>query len=112
MLTALDHTIEINFGAAGIGGSATSTTWDGYYELDININGSISKLYFYRLLGDVDGDQVVTDTDINLIAAAVGMANPNVNLDVNGDSLVNTTDKTLATSSKGRKLTSGLHLDG
>ena len=33
----IDHAIEIDFGAGGIGGSPTTTAADGYYEVDIKL---------------------------------------------------------------------------
>ncbi|HEX7378179.1 MAG TPA: dockerin type I domain-containing protein, partial [Pirellulales bacterium] len=117
--------IEINFGALGLGGAAVgaiSSYWsaleqgDGYYELDIDLNntGDWSKAapeFFYRLLGDVNGDQAVNASDLNAITAALGQSGPFVNADVNGSGLVNTTDKQLAAKSRNDALATGLHLD-
>ena len=37
----IDHAIEIDFGANGIGGSPKTTAADGYYEVDIKLpNGT------------------------------------------------------------------------
>ena len=33
----IDHAIEIDFGASGIGGSPNTTAADGYYEVDIKL---------------------------------------------------------------------------
>jgi hypothetical protein len=70
--------------------------------------------HFYRLLGDVLGDQVVDNNDLNAIAAEIGQLSPTgmapLTADVNGDGSVTTVDLALATRSKGRKLGSGLSL--
>jgi hypothetical protein len=114
-LKVIDHAIEIDFGAGGIGGAPNSNAADGYYELDIKLpNGTASVHHFYRLLGDVTGDGMVDGSDINAISAALnekaatGMGA--LNVDVNGDGTVSALDLVLATRSKGRKLASGLSL--
>ncbi|MFI5455434.1 MAG: beta strand repeat-containing protein [Isosphaerales bacterium] len=111
----IDHAIELDFGAAGIGGANSTTPADGYYELDTVLpNGQTSVHHFYRLLGDVTGDGVVDNNDLNAIAAGLGQTTPAgltpLNADVNGDGSVSAFDLTLATRSKGRKLGSGLSL--
>lgn len=115
--------IEIDFGALGLGGApagAISTYWsaleagDGYYELDLDLDGSgefATHEFFYRLLGDVNGDQVVNGGDLNAITAALGQTGPLLNADVNGDGRVNSTDKALAYKSQNNGLTKGLYLD-
>jgi hypothetical protein len=119
--------IEIDFGALGLGGvpaGAINSYWaalekgDGYYELDIDSSGSnppkwstAAHEYFYRLLGDVNGDHVVNNADLTAITAATGQSGPLLNADVNGDGTVNITDKQLATKSLGIALAPGLHLD-
>ncbi len=73
MLSVIDHAIEINFGAGGIGNSPTSTAADGYYEVDIKLpSGQVAVHHFYRLLGDVAGDGIVDQNDLNEIAASIG----------------------------------------
>jgi hypothetical protein len=114
-VAAIDHAIELDFGANGIGGSPNTTSADGYYELDIKLpNGTMTVHHFYRLLGDVTGDGVVDNNDLNAIAAEISHSSPQgmtpLNADVNGDDTVTALDLTLATRSKGRKLASGLPL--
>ena len=116
--TVIDHAIELDFGAYGIGevsGSNNTTAADGYYELDITLpDGQTAIHHFYRMLGDVNGDGVVDSNDLNEIAAAIGQSSPvgmtPLNADMNGDGTVNTTDDTLASRSKGHALKSGLPL--
>jgi len=114
-LKVIDHAIEIDFGAGGIGGSPSTTTADGYYELDVKLpNGTTAVHHFYRLLGDVTGDGTVDNNDLNEIAAEINLSSQTgmtaLNADVNGDGTVSALDLTLATRSKGRKLASGLSL--
>ncbi len=76
-LSAIDHAIEIDFGAAGIGANANTTAADGYYELDVyplgqGVNLPVSVHHFDRLFGDVNGDGTVDANDLTLIAAAIG----------------------------------------
>jgi Ca2+-binding RTX toxin-like protein len=113
-LTVIDHLIEIDFGAGGLGGSPASIAADGYYELvwKTSSNQVLADDFFYRMLGDVNGDHSVDTTDISLITADLGKAAPNLATDVDGNGSVNATDRILATKAKGHKLVSGLHLDG
>jgi hypothetical protein len=118
IVNVIDHAIEIDFGANGIGetsGTNNTIAADGYYELDILLPGGQTAVHhFYRLLGDVTGDGIVDNNDLNAVAAAIGQTTPPgmtpLNADVNGDGSVTSFDLTLATRSKGRKLGSGLPL--
>ena len=67
--------------------------------------------HFYRLLGDVDGDRVVTVTDANLILAAYGHSGSAVNEDVNGDGVVNAADRTITIRNLGHQLLGTLPID-
>ena len=118
----IDNAIEIDFGANGLGGSPDTTTADGYYALSFSPTGNqpgvAATHHFYRLLGDVNGDGMVDQNDINAIAAARGLSSIQIanaigqsatgltplSMDVNGDGLVNTIDQALASLYKGRKL--------
>jgi hypothetical protein len=114
-VSLIDHAIELDFGANGLGGSPNTTTADGYYELDIKLaNGSTAVHHFYRLLGDVTGDGTVDTNDLNEIAAEINLSNPTglapLGADLNGDGTISATDLMLATRAKGHKLMSGLSL--
>ncbi len=114
-VAVIDHAIELDFGGNGLGGSPNTTAADGYYELDINLpNGTTAVHHFYRLLGDVTGDGVVDNNDLNAIAEAIGLTSPSglapLGADVNGDGTISAIDLLLATRSKGHKLKSGLSL--
>jgi hypothetical protein len=111
----IDHAIEIDFGAGGIGNSPSTTTPNGYYEVDIKLpSGTTSAHHFYRLLGDVDGDEIVDQNDLNEIAACINETSPAgwapLSADVTGAGTVTAIDVTLATRAKGIKLGSGLSL--
>ena len=105
----IDNAIEIDFGAGGIGGNPGTTTADGYYALSFTPpsgQGVAATHSFYRLLGDVNGDGMVDQNDLNEIAAARGQSVSQIasatgqpatgltplSMDVNGDGSVNTTD--------------------
>ena len=72
----IDHAIELDFGASGLGGSPTTTAADGYYEIDIKLPSGTAVHNFYRLLGDVTGDGTVDENDLNEIAAEINLSNP------------------------------------
>ena len=123
LVEVIDNAIEIDFGASGLWDSPDTTTADGYYALSFSPTGSqpgvAATHHFYRLLGDVNGDGMVDQNDINAIAAARGLSSIQIasaigqsatgltplSTDVNGDGLVNTIDQALASLYKGRKLT-------
>ena len=114
-VSVIDHAIEIDFGAKGIGGNPNTTSADGYYEIDVKLpSGATAVHNFYRLLGDVTGDGTVDQNDLNEIAAEINLSNPTglapLGADVNGDGAVSAIDLTLATRAKGHKLKSGLSL--
>ncbi len=74
-VSVIDHAIEIDFGSGGIGGNPNTTAANGYYELDVVLpNGQTAIDHFYRLLGDVNGDGIVDQNDLNEIAAARGQS--------------------------------------
>jgi hypothetical protein len=111
----IDHAIELDFGASGIGGSPLTTAADGYYEVDIKLpSGQTAVHHFCRLFGDVTGDEIVDQNDLNAIAAGIGESAASgcspLNADITGAGTVTAIDLTLATRSKGRKLASGLSL--
>ena len=112
--TVIDHAIELDFGAAGLGGNANTTAGDGYYELDVTVGATTYEHHFYRLLGDVTGDGVVDNNDLTAIATELAQSSPTgytpLSADVNGDGSVTAMDTTLATRAKGHKLGSGLPL--
>ena len=73
-------------------------------------NGSFeSKKYFHRLSGDVNGDCIVNSTDKAQVIAASGTSS--AESDVNGGGLVNILDTSLVSRAVGRKLKSGLFRD-
>jgi len=112
VLSATGNTLAFDFGALGLGGNPNSTAADGWYwvELDLDGDGTFETTRkFYRLLGDVDGDRQVTQTDAALVKAAYNTGDPERN--VNGDAVVNALDLTLVLRSLNRKLGTGLWID-
>jgi len=106
------NNIRFDFGPQGIGGNRNTNAGDGYYELGIDMdgNGSFeSKKYFHRLLGDVNGDGVVSSSDKIQVLLASGSSS--AESDVNGDGLVNILDTSLVSRAVGRKLKGGLFRD-
>ncbi len=114
-VSVIDHAIELDFGANGLGANPNTTTADGYYEIDITLpNGTTAVHNFYRMLGDVNGDGTVDENDLNEIAAEINLSRPNglapLGVDVNGDGTVSALDQSLVARAKGHKLKSGLSL--
>ncbi len=109
MFTAVGNSARIDFGIQGIGGNRNSNVGDGYYELAVDMDGDgafESKRYFYRLLGDVNGDRKVDSLDTGLVLGALGSTNSE--RDGNGDGIVSAIDRTLVQRAIGRKLKDGL----
>jgi hypothetical protein len=112
-VSASGSTLAIDFGAAGLGASRNTNLADGYYTLQLDLNGDgtfETSRRFYRLLGDVNGDRQVNDSDVSLVRAGTTSAYSSV-LDTNGDGIVNTSDLLFTTRAKGRKLKVELLLD-
>ncbi len=110
--TVVGNNIRFDFGPQGIGGNRNTNAGDGYYELGVDMdgNGSFeSKKYFHRLLGDVNGDGVVSSSDKIQVLLASGSSS--AESDVNGDGLVNILDTSLVSRAVGRKLKGGLFRD-
>jgi hypothetical protein len=113
--SVIDHVIELDFSASGLGGNATTTAADGYHEVDIKLpGGTTSVRHFYRLLGDVTGDGTVDSDDLKEIAAEINSSKPTgfapLGADVTGGGTVTSLDLTLATRAEGHTLKSGLSL--
>ncbi len=115
MFDVIDHAIEIDLGSGGIGGNPNTTADDGYYKVVLKLPGQQPAThYFDRILGDVNGDGIVDQNDLNEIAANINERSPSgwtpLSADVTGAGIVTAFDLTLATRSKGRKLGAGLSL--
>ncbi len=112
--------LSINFGPNGITSllsgapaSPTSKTFgDGWYALGIDTSGNSQTgptfwLTFFRLLGDTNGDGVVTGpyttagTDAATVYHAEGQSGSLLNADVDGSGAVNSKDLTATISAKG-----------
>ncbi len=115
--------LSIDFGPNGITslltetgvsgtGSPTKTFGDGWYALGIDptgnpSNGQVFWVTFFRLLGDTNGDGVVTgpyttkNTDAYNVYHAEGESGSLLNADVNGDGSVNSKDLTETVAARG-----------
>lgn len=114
--------VTIDFGINGLTGNRNSSAGDGYYVLEIDLNGNgvfEDSRKFYRLFGDTNGDRQVHGTDISNISARINSTpfNPSINdgivsdWDINGDGWVNSTDRALVQRHVGRKIKWDLWLD-
>ncbi|MEI7701680.1 MAG: immunoglobulin domain-containing protein, partial [Planctomycetia bacterium] len=112
-VSASGSTVAIDFGAAGLGAGRNTNMADGSCTLGLDLDGDgtfETSRRFYRLLGDVNGDRQVDDSDVSLVRAGTTSAYSSV-LDTNGDGIVNASDLLYSTRAKGRKLAAGLLLD-
>ena len=112
-VSASGSTLAIDFGAAGLGASRNTNLADGYYTLELDLNGDgtfETSRRFYRLLGDVNGDRQVDDSDVSLVRARMSLSYNSI-WDTNGDGTVNASDLLYTTRAKGRKLKVELLLD-
>jgi Ca2+-binding RTX toxin-like protein len=113
-VTLSGNDLAVNFGANGVTslltetgvsgtGNPTTAFGDGWYALGIDPTGNPSNhqvfwLPFFRLLGDTNGDGVVTGpyttagTDAYNVYHAEGQSGALLNTDVNGDGAVNSKD--------------------
>jgi len=110
---AIGNRIQIDFGAAGIGGNRNTAAGDGYYRLRVDADGDgtfETWKHFYRLLGDTNRDRWVNTTDVNAVNADRGKTGVR-NTDLNGDLVVNTTDVNIVKKQRGRSVANWLPLD-
>ncbi|MBY0460829.1 MAG: hypothetical protein K2V38_26215, partial [Gemmataceae bacterium] len=98
VLSATGNVLTLDFGVAGLGGNRNSNAADGYYTLQLDLDGDgvfETTRSFYRILGDVNGDRKVDDADLALMDNAIANNLYVIDLDVNGDGYVNSTDRLL-----------------
>ena len=101
--------LKLDFGATGLGGS--NLAGNGFYRvlLDIDGNGSFSDaadqaFEFHRLFGDANGDRKVDVADTNLVTSQVGRSGINLDGDMDGNGVVNGTDRMFTIQRRGNKL--------
>ncbi|MFO0847615.1 MAG: Ig-like domain-containing protein [Gemmataceae bacterium] len=114
-LSVAGNVLTIDFGVYGIGGNRNSNVGDGYYRLEVDLDGDgafETGRSFYRLLGDTNGDRKVDDADTTSIDAAIRGGVYVGDFDLNGDGVVDATDRLLALRHRGRFLAPWLPLDG
>ena len=104
----------MDFGAQGIGGNRNSSSGDGYYQLELDLDGDgvlETRRNFFRLFGDTNGDRTVDSADIAAITAAFGSSGSGLAADVNGDGVVNILDRLYASRQLGRSVDPTLPVD-
>jgi hypothetical protein len=113
-LKVVGNHVIANFGSGGIGGHRNSSVGDGYYRLSVDNDrdGSYETLKsFYRLLGDTNGDRTVDSGDQNNVQANLNRRGTNLNSDVNGNGVINTTDRDIVRRQIGQSIAMNLTLD-
>lgn len=113
-VNAVDQALLLDFGEQGLGGNRNSSLGDGYYQVELDLDGDGSletQLGFFRLLGDADGDGDVDNADLASVNSAFGQLGSNLNSDLNGDGRVNIFDRQLWLRGRGRMIGDGLQID-
>ncbi|MEM6365526.1 MAG: hypothetical protein AAF745_13950, partial [Planctomycetota bacterium] len=93
---AVDQSMRIDFGIGGIGGNPLSTQGDGYYVLELDLDGDAvfdDSRRFYRLFGDTNGDRQTDLNDFRRVAIALraGQTGPQ-DADIDGDEIMTQTE--------------------
>ena len=107
LVSVVGTEVRIDFGINGVGGDRNSLMGDGVYRLRLDLDGDGQldvNASFFRLFGDVDGNGVVSETDIGLVQTAQGQTGGNLATDLNGDGLVNLTDLNNVKRRRGAKV--------
>jgi ELWxxDGT repeat protein len=107
LVSILGNQVRIDFGSKGVGGDPNSSLGDGVYRIRVDLDGDGQAeitASFFRLFGDVDGNGVVNDTDIQLVTTAQGLTGLNLSTDLNGDGFVNSFDLTNVKRRKGARV--------
>ena len=108
MVSVVGNQVRLDFGSKGVGGDPNSSLGDGVYRIRVDLDGDGQAeitASFFRLFGDVDGNGVVNDTDIQLVTTAQGLTGLNLSTDLNGDGFVNSVDLTNVKRRKGARVT-------
>ena len=101
--------MRLDFGASGLGGSVQAG--DGFYRVSVDLNGNSTfgdaqdaSYEFFRLYGDANGNGNVATDDLNLVLSQMGQAGSQLNGDLDGNGVVNISDRLAATRRAGQKL--------
>ncbi|OYP36019.1 hypothetical protein CGZ80_09700 [Rhodopirellula sp. MGV] len=115
-VSSIDQVMAIDFGSGGIGGDGNSAVGNGYYRLEIDLDGDgviatdAETLAFYRLLGDADGNRTVDYYDVSPIVQHFG-ATGSTDGDLNGDEITNYDDYYRIAENLGQSVDGSLDLD-
>jgi hypothetical protein len=113
LIRAEGKSVVIDFGPKGLGGNPAGRAADGYYVLELDLDGDgtfETARRFHRLLGDVNGDGSVSQADLLAIAAAF-LRVPGQSRDVDGNGSVDLGDYRLAASNLGAAIDPALRRD-
>jgi hypothetical protein len=115
-LQAVDKVLTLDFGDQGIGGDRNGLAGNGYYKLSIDTDGDLSNdyevdKYFYRLAGDTNRDRRVDSLDLLAVNTLLSTGGYDVNADVNGDGVINASDRLLVMRGRNQVLAPQLPLD-
>lgn len=107
--------LRLDFGTEGLGGARNTNAGDGFYRvrLDANNDGDYNdageSFEFHRLLGDANGNAIIDPLDTTVVDGLFGRSGINLEGDLNGDGVVNSTDRSFTLSRfRGRKLLDAL----
>jgi len=107
--SAADRRLRLDFGATGLGGSKQAG--DGFYRVSYDGNGNSvfgeaqdASFEFFRLYGDANGNGNVATDDLNLVLSQMGQSGAQLNGDLDGNGVVNITDRLATTQRAGQKL--------
>ncbi|MEM9825893.1 MAG: choice-of-anchor M domain-containing protein [Planctomycetota bacterium] len=111
--TSVDgNRLVLDFGAQGLGGNRNTNAGDGYYRIEVDIDGDGTAdvlQHFYRLLGDTDGNGMVDAMDRLHIQRSFRTQDGDA--DINGDGVVNGLDFVLTARAMNRRLAGDLGWD-
>jgi hypothetical protein len=115
-LQAVDEVLTLDFGEQGIGGDRNGLAGNGYYGLLIDTdddleNGYEVERFFYRLAGDTNRDRRNDSLDLLAVNALLASGGYDENADVNGDGVINASDRLLVMRGRNQVLASHLRLD-
>ncbi len=108
-ITRIGSKLQLDFGSTGLGGLRDAG--NGFYRILLDLDGNglftdtTDKAFeFHRLFGDANGDGKVDVADTNLVTSQIGRTGANLDGDLDGNGAVNSTDRLYSTQQRGKKL--------